>query len=157
MYYIILQALHDITAITSITLHYLVLHTFTYYYTDYMTLLLLHDITFHYRWSQPGSASSGPAPAPPRAPTSPASCPLRRPISVARQIMCCARRWPIAYNKAAAAWRAKFPLAALQDPRKDFLVCEGGQRTNRTHEGPRQLFQVICRVHGRVASRRHII
>ena len=29
-----------------------------------MTLLLVHDITFHYRWSQPVSAPSGPAPAP---------------------------------------------------------------------------------------------
>ena len=33
---------------------------------------------------------------------------------------------PDAYNTAAAVWRAKFPLAALPDPRKDFLICEGG-------------------------------
>jgi len=31
-----------------------------------------------------------------------------------------------AYNKAAAAWRAKFPLTAFPDPRRAFLICEGG-------------------------------
>ena len=43
---------------------------------------------------------------------------------------------PDAYNKAAAAWRAKFPLAALPDPRKDFLVCEGGSGRAKRMRGP---------------------
>jgi hypothetical protein len=37
----------------------------TYHYKYCMALLLLHDITFHYRRSQPGSASHGAAPPPP--------------------------------------------------------------------------------------------
>ena len=44
---------------------------------------------------------------------------------------------PDAYNKAAAAWRAKLPLAAaLPDPRKDFLVCEGGSGRSERMRGP---------------------
>ena len=43
---------------------------------------------------------------------------------------------PDAYNKAAAAWRAKFPLAALPDPRKDFLVCDGGSGRAERMRGP---------------------
>ena len=99
-----------------------------------MTLLLLHDITFHYRWSQPRSASSGPAPAPP--PTSPASCPLRRPISVARQIMCCATRWPRCVQQSSCCLACLFPLAALPDPRKDFLDCGGGSGRAERMLGP---------------------
>ena len=34
------------------------------------------------------------------------------------------------------AWRAKFPLAALPDPRKDFLVCEGGSGRAERMLGP---------------------
>jgi len=41
-----------------------------------------------------------------------------------------------AYNKAAAAWRAKFPLTAFPDPRRAFLICEGGVGDAQRMRGP---------------------
>ena len=91
---------------------------------NYMTLLLLHDITFHSRWSQPGSASSGPAPAPSTSPARQCQLPPREsrgdPSMLLGKLCAALHAGPDAYNKAAAAWRAKLPLAALPDPLKDF-------------------------------------
>ena len=101
-----------------------------------MTLLLLPDITFHYRWSQPGSASSGPAPVPLTSQGLPAA-PSGDPSQLLGKLCAALHAGPDAYYKAAAAWRAKFPLAALPDPRKDFLGCEGGSgRAERMRDPP---------------------
>ena len=72
-----------------------------------------------------------PPPQPPRP-----AAPSGDPSLLLGKLCAAPHAGPDAYNKAAAAWRAKFPLAALPDPRKDFLVCDGGSGRAERMRGP---------------------
>ena len=177
--YNVLQVLHDITAITSYYRHYNVLHklqTITSYYKHYMTLQIiqalhcitlyyirlhgLHDITaitWHYITLQVEPAwiciilSC----------SSPPNLPSQLPPQETH--LCCSANYVLCYTLAQMHTTKQrllgVPSSLLQhcQTHERFSSSVRGAVTSRTHAGPSQLFQVICRVHVRVASRRHII
>ena len=136
-HYIILHALHYITCITYITYYYIILHALhalhciTYYYIYYIKL---HDITSYYTG---GAGLARLPPAQPQRPHIPRpAAPSGDPSMLIGKLCAALQAGPEAYNKAATAWRAKFPVAALLDPRKDFLVCAGSQGQAERMRGP---------------------